>query len=555
MNLQQFPVNPTDPALDDMQGNILKGHGRQFTFNLFLSFKADQQKAVQTWIANFSNVFVTSARKQLDETALFQQQHIPGSIFTSFYLSAAGYTYLGVPKAKVPTNGPFAKGMQASGAALHDPAPATWSPGLNGASGEIHVMVLIADADVHLARGLARAVKLSLAGKGTVVATERGVVLRNAKGDGIEHNNYVDGISQPVFFADEVPAHHDQWDPSAPPSLALVTDPGGKDGNSLGSYFVFRKLEQNVRGFKANEKKVAIGAFGLPANPDTWTPAQQTQAEVAGAMLVGRFEGGTPVLLSKTDTNPGPGHQENNFNYAAAGSELKCPFQSHIRKAGPRTDASGPVFNKTKRLVRRGIPFEDKPRVRDAQGNLSDEPADQPTGGVGLLFMCYVADIQGQFEFVQSSWENSASFSHPGTGKDPIIGQPAAGPAGTLYQWPTSWGSATKKPAAFGDFVTMRGGEYFFAPSLSMLKSLRPSTPLVTAQPNVPATKGTVNPGDPVMHGGLIAPIQAPVLDDLPLSMRPLLPLFAQLDPVLQLFVPDPTDAGAGVGAASLVPA
>ena len=197
----------------------------------------------------------------------------------------------------------------------------------------------------------------------------------------------------------------------------LVADPGGKDSHSLGSYFVFRKLEQNVRGFKENEKKVAAAVLAPGAD-----------SELAGAMLVGRFEGGTPVLLSNTDLNPGPAHQENNFDYAAVGSELKCPFHAHIRKAGPRTDGGGVVFNKTKRLVRRGIPFEDKPRVRNAEGNLSDEPADQPTGGVGLLFMCYVADIKGQFEFVQSSWENSASFSHPGTGKDPIVGQPGRRP-------------------------------------------------------------------------------------------------------------------------------
>jgi Dyp-type peroxidase family len=516
--LTQFPVNPTDPILDDLQGNILKGHGRQFTFNLFLSFKPGQQASVRTWIANFSNVFVTSARKQLDETALFHSQHIPGGIFTSFYLSAAGYAYLGVPAAKMPTDSQFAHGMQASGAALHDPAPATWSPGLNGASGAIHAMVLIADADVHLARGLARAVRLSLVDKGVVVATERGVVLRNAKGDGIEHNNYVDGISQPVFFADEMPAHHDQWNPSATPSLMLVADPGGKDGNSLGSYFVFRKLEQNVRGFKANEKAMAAAVLAPGADP-----------ELAGAMLVGRFEGGTPVLLSSTDTNPGPANQENNFNFAAMGSESKCPFQAHIRKSAPRTDVGGPVFNKTKRLVRRGIPFEDKPRVRNAEGNLSDNPADQPTGGVGLLFMCYVANIQGQFEFVQKSWLNEPSFSQPSTGKDPIVGEPHAGPSGTMYQWPTNWGSSTKKPAAFGDFVTMRGGEYFFAPSLSMLKSLRPSAPIVVKHPNI--------------------------LDDLRLSLGPLFPHLQVLDPVLQLFVPDPVDTGAGVGPTSLAPA
>jgi hypothetical protein len=98
-----------------------------------------------------------------------------------------------------------------------------------------------------------------------------------------------------------------------------------------------------------------------------------------------------------------------------------------------------------------------------------------------------------------------------------------------MYQWPTNWGSSTKKPAAFGDFVTMRGGEYFFAPSLSMLKSLRPSAPIVVKHPNI--------------------------LDDLRLSLGPLFPHLQVLDPVLQLFVPDPVDTGAGVGPTSLAPA
>ena len=330
-----------------------------------------------------------------------------------------------------------------------------------------------------------------------------------------------------------------QWDPSAPPSLMLVPDPGGKDGNSLGSYFVFRKLEQNVRGFKGNEKVVAAAVLTPAANP-----------ELAGAMIVGRFEGGTPVLLSKTDGNPGPNHQDNNFNYAAAGSELKCPFQSHIRKAMPLTDAAGVAFNKTKRLVRRGIPFENKPRIRAASGELSDNPADQPTGGVGLLFMCYVANIRDQFEFVQESWVNAPGFSHAGTGKDPIIGQPAAGAAGTTFQWPVDWGQGPAKPAAFGDFVTMRGGEYFFAPSLSMLLSLRPAKAIVVQQPNVPANPMHVNPGDPVQTSPLLAEPVADVLHlppfPLPLPFPFPFPLHP-LDPVLQLFVPDSADLGAGV--------
>jgi deferrochelatase/peroxidase EfeB len=234
--LTQFPVDTNDPILKDLQGNILKGHGRPFTFNIFLSFKAGQKKEVGTWIANFSSVFVTSARKQLDETNLFHSTGIPGGIFVSFFLTAAGYGYLGAD-AKKPADAGFNQGMKASNALLHDPDPATWSRGLNGNDGVIHAMILVADANVHLARAFTRAIKLSLANKADVVAVERGVVLRNKKGEGIEHNNYVDGISQPAFFADELPANTDKWDPRATPSLMVVADPGGKDANSMGSYF------------------------------------------------------------------------------------------------------------------------------------------------------------------------------------------------------------------------------------------------------------------------------------------------------------------------------
>ena len=557
--LTQFPVSPTDAALNDMQGNILKGHGRQFTFNIFLSFKAGKKNDVRNWLASYSTAFVTTARKQLDDTQRFHDERIPGGVFSALFLSAAGYAFLGVEAAKTPTDARFAKSMRdpVVNTALHDPSPSTWHQGLNGAAGTIHALVLVADADVHHARSLARAIKQSLAGKADVVAVERGVVLRNAKGDGIEHNNYVDGISQPVFFADEMPPTVAQWNPQATPALMMVPDPGGKFGpNSLGSYFVFRKLEQNVRGFKTREKEVAKAVFNLPADQATWTPAQQEQAELIGAWAVGRFEDGTPVMLHDQGKGPALGHQENDFNYAAAGSEGKCPFHAHIRKSGPRTDVGGPVFNKAKRLVRRGIPYEDAPRTRQADGNLSDNPAEQPTGGVGLLFMCYVADIAAQFEFVQQSWVNSSSFAQPGTGKDPLIGQPADN---TVYHWPPAYGDTThpKKDVPFGDFITMRGGEYFFAPCLSMLQGLRvPTRAVVTKVPNVPVLTTIPKPGEPIEHalvaggpevfapaGMLVHPDAAAQFDGSILGKLGL----NQLDPVLQLFVPEKADIGAGV--------
>ncbi|MEJ7660868.1 MAG: hypothetical protein WKG07_37890 [Hymenobacter sp.] len=110
-----------------MQGNILKGHGRQFTFNLFLSFKAGQTDHVRTWIANFSSVFVTTARKQLDETQLFHDERIPGGVFAAFFLSAEGYKYLGVGQMPGAAGSQFRAGMKASNAALR-PRPLDLEP-------------------------------------------------------------------------------------------------------------------------------------------------------------------------------------------------------------------------------------------------------------------------------------------------------------------------------------------------------------------------------------------------------------------------------------------
>ena len=63
----------------------------------------------------------------------------------------------------------------------------------------------------------------------------------------------------------------------------------------------------------------------------------------------------------------------------------------------------------------------------------------------------------------------------PGTaapGLDPVIGQGAR----TVQSYPDDWGSSTLEqpvPAhPFKQAVTMKGGEYFFMPSLAFLRSL-----------------------------------------------------------------------------------
>lgn len=230
------------------------------------------------------------------------------------------------------------------------------------------------------------------------------------------------------------------------------------DPNALGSYFVFRKLEQNVRGFKEAEEALA-DQLGLMGNDE----------ERAGAMLVGRFEDGTPVQLSKED---GLAHSalRNNFDYDVADAS-KCPYQAHIRKVNPRSGLKdgGMVEAKKHIMARRGITFGK--RTDDPNG---EDMGSKPESGVGLLFMSYQASISNQFEFVQKNWANNPLFPHSDPnnqdGIDPIIGQGTPRVAGN---YATEWGKPlTLTRASFSQFVHLKGGEYFFAPSMSFLKTI-----------------------------------------------------------------------------------
>jgi len=96
-----------------------------------------------------------------------------------------------------------------------------------------------------------------------------------------------------------------------------------------------------------------------------------------------------------------------------------------------------------------------------------------PTQGVGLLFLCYQKSIRNQFEFVQSQWASKPNFPKEGTGIDPVIGQLEEGKTSQQH-WQAQWGHPREEPKSFvfHGFVTLKGGEYFFAPSINFLKNI-----------------------------------------------------------------------------------
>ncbi len=94
--------------------------------------------------------------------------------------------------------------------------------------------------------------------------------------------------------------------------------------------------------------------------------------------------------------------------------------------------------------------------------------------------MAYMASIEDQFEFTQQSWADNSAFvgninpakPHPPTGIDSIIGQSTTA-SDRKHTYQDGWTpGAQPKTLNFAQFVTMQGGEYFFAPSLTFLRSV-----------------------------------------------------------------------------------
>lgn len=482
LDLTQTKIDPNEPKyqalLEDLQGNILKSHERDYSAHIFVKFKPDAD-AARKWISDFAKQFVTSAKKQLDESAGEKSE----ALFANFFLTYRGYEALGFKlqaggNREFPSPG-FKVGMGQFQQVLKDPHRHEWEEGFQE---EIHALILLADDDCDRLESAAKQVVESISSAGEIASTEAGVVLKNRKGQAIEHFGFRDGISQPLFLKEDIDQvakeqGTDKWDPTAPLELVLVKDPFGEGEHSFGSYCVYRKLEQDVRGFKEAERELAR-QLGLSGK----------NAERAGALAVGRFRDGTPVTLSPAEQNPEP--VVNNFNYDGDREGSKCPFHAHIRKTNPRGDKNDRYQtleeHRAHRIVRRAVSYGEMPDARDNSlsklsrfhnklAHLRDIKV-QPAEGekVGLLFLCFQADIFNQFMFVQKNWANNQQFVNYTTGLDAVVGQGKKQNAGQM--WPKEWGENERVQVDFFDFISMKGGEFFFAPSISFLRNLEPGT-------------------------------------------------------------------------------
>lgn len=442
--------------LRGLQGNILKSHGRDFATHVFVTFGPGAEKA-RAWLADFAKTRVTSATRQKRQRDAWVTEGGAGELFASLLLSYSGYLTLGVPESSIPTDASgsyFQLGMKRQAEAprpFNDPPSEQWMEAFKGRPDA--VIILAHDDGVELSQAVTD-LRKELEPCTTTIWVEEGSRLTfNFPGRAevtIEHFGFEDGISNPLFYVDDIEQERawrgaTKWDPAAPLKLALTAEPHYPD--RYGSFFVFRKLEQNVAGFK--QALVELAKELGPGDP-----------ERAGAMAVGRFRDGSSIVAAPA---PDPSHGQNDFYFKtddAAGAI--CPFHAHIRKTNPRGDTPlPPERERMFRVVRRGITYGARPDL--APGSALPPPSSD----VGLLFMCYQAQLE-QFA-IQQEGSDSNDFIGDGVGVDAVIGQNAT-PS------PQEWPAGSGRRFTMANFVKLLGGEYFFAPSIAFLRNLDKSS-------------------------------------------------------------------------------
>lgn len=432
-------IRPEDhkAVLQNLQGNILKGHGRDHSVHIFLRFKNFPSEVIADRLATLAAKVVNSAWDQVEQRKKHREEHVSDATFGNLFLTAKGYLSLGFGLEELRTAFPgadnyFLAGMtnEQSLTALADSSPSTWEDGYK--DGQIHAMVLLANQQGISLKKKEDEIGEMLSEFADILVIEYGTVQRNKDEQKVEHFGFIDAMSEPIFFSTDLSRDIKQWNPSASPDLVLVRDVLARESNCYGSYLVYRKLAQDVARFILGTPKIAkelANKTGMPVDE-----------EHVKAMMVGRFaREGTPLTSSKKDDMP----RENDFTYASD-SGLNCPVFAHIRATNPRTD-------KTKRIARRSIPYGRRASMERL-----------PHGPVGLLFMCFQKSIDDQFAHMQKQ----ANLAH-----DPIIRQPNE--LLPEVQWPTQWGKGTTPHSLNPTWVTLKGGEFFFAPSISFLKNPR----------------------------------------------------------------------------------
>ena len=269
---------------------------------------------------------------------------------------------------------------------------------------------------------------------------------------------YKDGIDQPPVEGSGVDPLPGQGRPikagefilgypgeAGAPLPMPLPDVLGRNGTFIG----FRKYQSRV------------GAFNrfLHANGST-----EEERELLAAKLVGRWRSGAPLTLAPERDDPAIGadpRRNNDFDYANDAQGRQIPLGCHIRRMNPRdTQLTRLTDTNIHRLIRRGSTYG-QPYDPNA---LSEQDDEVPRGAI---FQFISAKAMATMEFLQQEGINDGNFLGVGDERDPIIGRQEEDATFTIPRQPVR-----RRIHGIQTFNVLRGGEYFFMPSLSALKWL-----------------------------------------------------------------------------------
>ncbi|HEX9931571.1 MAG TPA: hypothetical protein VGB08_01880 [Allosphingosinicella sp.] len=268
---------------------------------------------------------------------------------------------------------------------------------------------------------------------GVAVLAVEGLAPANEPGSDKDHLGFSDGLSQPELPPPELPqaqAAPEEWSDKVAPS-ALLVGRGEKPIDAFwrdGSFMAVRRMTIDRKKF---EELLDAGSMSCGAS-----------RELIAAKMVGRDRDGIP---------PGRSDAGNDFTFRDDPVGAACPLDSHIRRANPRVAD-------TPRIMRRGMSFG--PRV----GEQTDKER-------GAFFIAYCADLAEQYERVLG-WVNGGNSTRIGSYlSDPLSAVP--GHAERIYRFlDNDVVRRLKLPVAKHAPIGLSWSHYFFAPSLSAIRSL-----------------------------------------------------------------------------------
>jgi Dyp-type peroxidase family len=527
--IQERKLREPPLRLANIQGNILPGFNKDFQALLFLKIGEGEQAlaSFRQWLARVTPWIATAeevlAFKLLYKRVVERRERRTATIKSTWInlaLSYAALERLDPEQAGRFSDRAFKDGLNsARSAALGDPTdrgspghPENWVVG--GPNNPADAVLIVASDDRDDLRDEVERIKASFyppRRSGVELVYEQyGAVLPEPLA-AHEHFGFRDGVSQPGIrgrVADELgglltlpegdepnqgkPGQDLIWpgefvfgyqgqarlpaaaqgpaepDSSRPTAEKVTAGPSWGDD---GSFLVIRRLRQDVPALHAFLRAQAA-RFNLP------------DAAHFGALCVGRWPSGAPIVLAPGDDDGQLGKDEqrnNDFEPAEKDRNGEtCPFAAHIRKVYPRDDESDVLLHhpdpashehtneattQTHRLLRRGIPFGDP-------YPLAAELGDAQGGERGLLFLAYQTSLEKQFEFVTKYFANNPDFKAAGAGHDPIVGQNRGRNGAERERRFRAFIGGFQDVPVEKEWVIPTGGGYFFAPSLEALKAL-----------------------------------------------------------------------------------